>query len=185
MHNQSQSPYWIPIPCIQVLRIRIDVFQWVFVCCLFFLCLASMYYMDLGLWSILLSFFLNDIYYNVWVTKVFLPWNWGQLQEISLNCLSNFLFSNFSCRQRPVVYQLMKTLCSCLWLQNNLWVPFQFSQGRLFYSYTGTNPPMWFILICVNDIDFFIIFWLFSSHDTVSSSKRSKMYAIVGELVRE
>lgn len=46
--------------------------------------------------------------------------------------------------------------CSCLWLQNNLWVPFQVSHERPFYSFTGTNSPMWFMLICMNDTDFII-----------------------------
>lgn len=160
-------------------------FPVMFVCCLSFLRLASVYSMDLGLWSISWSFWMSFTTMSECYQGVFLNEIEDNCQKSSLNCLSNFLFSYFSCRQRPVVYQLMKTRCSCLWLQNNLWVPFQFSQGRPFYSYTGTNPPMWFILICVNDIDFFIIFWLFSSHDKVSSSKRSKMCVIFWELVRE
>lgn len=36
------------------------------------------------------------------------------------------------------------------------------SQGRPFYSLTGTNPPLWLLLVCANDIVFLIVYLLFS-----------------------
>lgn len=36
------------------------------------------------------------------------------------------------------------------------------SQEGPFYSLTGTNPPLWVLLICENDILFFITYLLFS-----------------------
>lgn len=79
--------------------------------------------------------------------------------------------------------------CSCLWLQNNLWVPFQLSQGRPFYRFTGTNSPMWFIFICVNDTDFFIISLLFSSsyflHATSAAVSGAGLCVIFLEVLRE
>lgn len=52
------------------------------------------------------------------------------------------------------------------------------SLGRPFYSLTGTNPPMWLLLICANDIVFFIIYlcyflpcFIFFSHKVISRHK--------------
>lgn len=106
-----------------------------------------------------------------WRTTV---WN---LLKFSVKLL---LFYFFPATKEPlfiILWRFGLVACS-LWLQNNLWVPLQVSQGKPFYSFTGTNSPMWFLLICVNDTDFFIISLLFSSFlfspCNISSCKRSR-----------
>lgn len=95
----------------------------------------------------------------------------------------SFLF--FSCHQRPIIYQFMKIWAGGVQLP----LPFQLSQGRPFYSFTGTNSPMWFIFICVNDTDFFIISLLFSSyyflHATSAAVSGAGVCVIFLEVLRE
>lgn len=64
------------------------------------------------------------------------------------------------------------------------------SQGRPFYSLTGTNPPMWLLLICANDIVFFIIYLLFSPlfyflHAKQSAARREECVCCFVVMVRE
>lgn len=69
----------------------------------------------------------------------------------------------FPCHQGPIIYQFMKIQAGgvqspLIAEQSVSSTSDLMSQERPFYSLTGTNPPMWLLLICANDIVFFIIY---------------------------
>ncbi len=76
--------------------------------------------------------------------------------------LNNFPLT-FPSHHRPIIHQFIKIQAGGV--QSPL-IAEQYvsstsdltSQERPFYSLTGTNPPLWLLLICTNDIVFFIIY---------------------------
>lgn len=82
----------------------------------------------------------------------------------SLNWQPNLFFPNFSCHHSESVYgesgrwRAVASDCRII-------CEFHFSslRGDLFIVLQEPSPPMWFVFICMNDTDFFIISLLFSS----------------------
>lgn len=79
--------------------------------------------------------------------------------------LTNF-YITFPCHQGPVIYQFMKIQAGgvqspLIAEQSVSSTSDLMSQESPFYSLTGTKPPLWLLLICANDIVFFIIYLLF------------------------
>lgn len=86
--------------------------------------------------------------------------------SIHIFTLSNFSVT-FACHQGPIIYQFMKIQAGgvqspLIAEQSASSTSDLLSQGRPFYSLTGTNPPLGLLLIYANDIVFFIIYLLFS-----------------------
>lgn len=72
--------------------------------------------------------------------------------------LTNFSLT-FPCHQGPIIYQFMKIQAggvqSPLIAEQSVSSTSDLvSPGRPFYSLTGTNPPLWLLLICATDIVF-------------------------------